>query len=156
MCSVYLIFYACLSLWFADVEINPGQLCPAICRIICGNVQCSQGTFVTWPWLRLSQVCFCALICWSQIIRITCRSCWFLALVALICCARQYASGRRDGCIHVCDKLEGGCEMLFLGVCWVRQNSVFSLYCNPDKDDWILTGWRCGGLFPVCGWFEWT
>ena len=33
-------------------------------------------------------------------------------------------------------KFECNCEIMFLGVCGVRQTlNVFSLYCNPDLDD---------------------
>ena len=37
---IYLIFYACLRLWFLDVETNPGprRPVPAACRILCSNV----------------------------------------------------------------------------------------------------------------------
>ena len=53
----------------------------------------------------------------------------------------------------------GCCEMLVFRVCCARQNYVFSLYRNPDLDDWIydclLTG-SCAGsgcacLVPFCG-----
>ena len=37
---LYLIFYACLRLWFLDVETNPvsRRPVPAVCRILCSNV----------------------------------------------------------------------------------------------------------------------
>ena len=42
---LYLIFYACLSLRFLDVETNPGQRrpVPAVCRILCSNVRGLPG-----------------------------------------------------------------------------------------------------------------
>ena len=42
---IYLIFYACLRLWSLDVETNPGPQCPvpAVCRILCSNVQGQAG-----------------------------------------------------------------------------------------------------------------
>ena len=41
MVSLHLIFYACLELWFPDVEINPDPQCPVpgACRILCSNVR---------------------------------------------------------------------------------------------------------------------
>ena len=43
---LYLIFYGCLRLQFLDVETNPGpsRPVPAICRILCNNVQGLAGT----------------------------------------------------------------------------------------------------------------
>ena len=37
---LHLFFYACLRLWFPDVETNPGprRPVPAVCRILCSNV----------------------------------------------------------------------------------------------------------------------
>ena len=42
---IYLIFYACLRLWFLDVETNPGlrRTVPAVCRILCSNVRGLAG-----------------------------------------------------------------------------------------------------------------
>ena len=42
---LYLIFCACLSLRFLDVETNPGPRCPvpAVCRILCSNVRGLAG-----------------------------------------------------------------------------------------------------------------
>ena len=41
MVSLYLIFYACLELWFRDLETNPGPWhpVPEACRILCSNEQ---------------------------------------------------------------------------------------------------------------------
>ena len=41
MVSLYLIFYACLELWFPDVETNPGprRPVPEACRILCSNLR---------------------------------------------------------------------------------------------------------------------
>ena len=40
MVSLYLIFYACLELWFPDMEPNPGPWhpVPGTCRILCSDV----------------------------------------------------------------------------------------------------------------------
>ena len=42
---IYLIFYACLRLRFLDVETNPipQRPVPAVCRILCSNVQDLAG-----------------------------------------------------------------------------------------------------------------
>ena len=42
---LYLIFYACMRLWFLDVETNPGPLrpFPAVCRILFSNVRGLAG-----------------------------------------------------------------------------------------------------------------
>ena len=42
---LYIIFYACLRLRSLDVEINPGSRppVPAVCRIVCRNVQGLPG-----------------------------------------------------------------------------------------------------------------
>ena len=42
---IYLIFYACLSLRFLDVERNPSLLRPVpdVCRILCSNVRGLAG-----------------------------------------------------------------------------------------------------------------
>ena len=42
---LYLIFYGCLTLRFLDGETNPGPHCPApaVCRILCTNVQGLAG-----------------------------------------------------------------------------------------------------------------
>ena len=41
MVSLHLIFYACLELWFPDVETNPRprRPVPGACRILCSNVR---------------------------------------------------------------------------------------------------------------------
>ena len=42
---LYLVFYACLSLRFLDVETNPGprRPVPAVCRMLCSNVRGLAG-----------------------------------------------------------------------------------------------------------------
>ena len=42
---IYIIFYACLKLGFLNVERNPGSRrpVPAVCRILCSNVQGLAG-----------------------------------------------------------------------------------------------------------------
>ena len=46
MVFIYLIFfYACLRLWFPDVETNPGPRRPVrtVCRLLCSNVRGLAG-----------------------------------------------------------------------------------------------------------------
>ena len=45
---LYLIFHACLWLWFLDVETNPGpwRPVPAVCRILCSNVRGLAGNLI--------------------------------------------------------------------------------------------------------------
>ena len=45
---LYLIFYACLRLWFLHVETNPGprRPIPAVCRILCSNVRGLAGNHI--------------------------------------------------------------------------------------------------------------
>ena len=50
------------------------------------------GTLVTWPWLCLSMIYFCALGLWSHT-GITCQSCCFSDSVALSCCAWERCLG---------------------------------------------------------------
>ena len=130
------------------------------------------GTLATWPWLRLSMICWCALRLWSQIC-ITYRSCWFPDLVTL----SRYSGARGlepEGWLHTLQMFTEHFAYPNLSVvvakCWflrfgVRYNLyVFSLYCIPDQDDQIFDcllasmatchcGYQC--LFPVCKWFEW-
>ena len=42
---INLIYYACLRLWFLDVETNPGlwRPVPDVCRILCCNVRGLTG-----------------------------------------------------------------------------------------------------------------
>ena len=146
---LYVIFYGCLRLRFLDVETKPGPChpAPAVCRILCSNVWGLAGNLVTWPWLCLRMIYCCALRLWFQIC-IRCRRCWFPVSVTLSCMCRYktprahgMAAYIRDGYRAFCQpKFECGCyEMLVFRVCGMRQNLyVYSLYCNPDLDDWIF------------------
>ena len=42
---LYLIFYACLRLWFMDVETTPSprRLVPNVCRLLCSDVRGLAG-----------------------------------------------------------------------------------------------------------------
>ena len=42
---LYLMFYACLRLWFLDVETDPGQRrpVPTVCILLCSNVRSLAG-----------------------------------------------------------------------------------------------------------------
>ena len=104
------------------------------------------GTLVTWPWLRLSMIYCCALRLSSQI-SITCQSCWFPDLVVLSCCAWARCLGP-EGWLHTCAMVTEHftdenlivvvSKCWFLGcVVWDR-TFVFSLWINPDIDDWIF------------------
>ena len=59
--NFYLNFYAFLRLRFPDVETNPGLWClvPAVCRILCSNVQSLQCTLWLWSLSGLT-------VAWSQ------------------------------------------------------------------------------------------
>ena len=104
---------------------------------------------MTWPWLRLSMIYCCAQRLWSQI-RVTCQRCRFRDSADLSCCAgasclrRVMAAYVRVGYRAFRQpKFECGCcEMLVFRVCGVRQNLVFNLHRNPDRDDrifdWLL------------------
>ena len=85
---LYLIFNGCLRIRFLDVETNPGpcRLEPAVCRILCSNVQGLAGNLRDLT-VASSQydILLCALRLWSQICD-TCRRCWFPVSVALSCC----------------------------------------------------------------------
>ena len=76
---LYLIFYACLSLQFLDVETNlaHGVLFP---------LSVDYSVVMCGIWRRLSVTYCCALRLWSQI-RVTYWSCWFPDLLTLSCCA---------------------------------------------------------------------
>ena len=89
---IYLIFYAYQNLRFLDVGSNQGEqrLVPALCRILCSNVFCWSGklsdlTVASSQYvILLCSETFTVLLLCSQIC-VTCRSCWFLDLVALSC-----------------------------------------------------------------------
>ena len=87
---IFLLFYASLDLQFLDVDTNPDTsflflvsfLLPytLMCRVF-------PRTWVTWQWLHLSIIYYCALRPWFRT-SIICWSCWFLDMVALSCFAR--------------------------------------------------------------------
>ena len=66
---IYLIFYACLRLWFLDVETNPGprRPVPAVCRMLCSNVRGLAGNLSDLTVAILSMIYCFALRLWSQI-----------------------------------------------------------------------------------------
>ena len=79
-------FYACLRLWFPDVETNPGprRPVPAVCRLLCSN---ARGLAANLSDLTVASSQYDIQLCSETLvlIRITCRSCWFSDLVALSC-----------------------------------------------------------------------
>ena len=146
----FLIFYGCLSLWFLDVETNPGprRPVPDICRIPCSNMRGVAG--------NLSDLAVAS----SQ---------YDILYVVLRDVGLRYASsvegaGSRflSPCLVVSGKIPRGrgmaayvrdgygafrkpkfecgcCEMLVFRVCGMRQNLyVYSLCRNPDLDDRIF------------------
>ena len=66
---LYLIFYSCLRLRFLDVETNPDlhRPEPAVCRILCSNVQGLAGNLSDLTVACLSTIYCFALRLWSQI-----------------------------------------------------------------------------------------
>ena len=112
-------------------------------EVMCGAW---PGTLVTWPWRHLNMTYCCAQRLWS-LICVTCRSCWFPDLVALSCCAGEGCLGP-EGWWHTYEMnmehfanpslsvVVAKCS--FLGFVEWDRTYVFSLYCNPDLDDWIF------------------
>ena len=99
---LHLFFYACLRLGIRMWRLIRARgvlfpLCAEYSVVIFGVC---PGTLVTCPWSRLSLIYCCVPRHWSRICT-TCQSCWFLDLVALLCCA-----GTR--CLEPCDRM---CEM---------------------------------------------
>ena len=84
---LYLIFYGCLRLRFLDVETNPGprRPVPAVCRILCSNVQGLAGNLSD---LTVASSQYDILLCSETLVSdiATCRRCWFPVSVALSCC----------------------------------------------------------------------
>ena len=147
MVSLYLIFYACLEFRFPDVETNPGQRNPVhgACRILCSNVRGLSRNLsdVTVASSQYDLLCSETLVSDRRhiselLVPGFCRP--------VVLCrdgmprARGMAAYVRDGYgAFRQSKFECGCcEMLVFRVCGARQNFyVFSLYRNPDLDDWI-------------------
>ena len=150
MVSIHLIFYACLELRFSDVQTNPGprRPVPGACRILCNNVR-SLSKNLSDMTVASSQ---CDLLLCSETL-VSYRHHISELLVPGFCHPVGCIVGR-DGMLrdsgmaaYVRDgygpfhqrKFECGCcEMLVFTVCGARQNFyLFSLYRNPDLDDWI-------------------
>ena len=132
--------------------------------VLCGAW---PGTFVTWPWLRLSMTYCCAVRLWSQIC-VMCRRYRFQDTVTQSCCAGARCPGTTYEIVttyvrdcygafrqHKCEC--GCCEMLVFRVFGVWQNLyVFSLYRNPDLDDRIFDCCRLRIFVPLSSlWVIW-
>ena len=146
---LYLIFYACLRLRLRDVETNrrPKRPVPAVCRILCSNVQGLAGnpsdlTVASYQYAIL----FCSETLVSDMRHVSELLVPGFERPVLLCLgkmsrARGMATYVRDGFgAFRQPKFECGCcEMLVFRVCGVRENlDEFSLYRNPDLDDRIF------------------
>ena len=174
---LYLIFYACLRLWFLNVETNPGlwRPVPALCGILCSNVLGLAGNLSDLT-VALSRydILFCSETLDSDMCHVSELLVPGFGRPVLLCqCKMPRAHGVaayvRDGYgAFRQHKFECGCcEMLVFSICGVRPNFyVYSLYHNSQPsprwpDLWLFTcingcceGWGCPCLFPVCGWSE--
>ena len=144
---LYLLFYACLRLWFLDVESNfgPWHPVPAVCRILCKNVRGLAGNHSD---LTVASSQYNILLCSETLVLVMHHVLEILVCgfgsPALLCrgkmpCTRRMAV--RNGSRAFCQpKFESGCcERLIFRVCGVRQKlCVSSLYHNPDLDDQIF------------------
>ena len=146
---LYLIFQACLRLQFLDVETNPGLWCPVptVCSLLCGNVRGLAGNLSD---LTVASSFGDILLCTETLVWDMHHMSELLvprfAHTVLLCRGmmprfQRMAAYIQDGygAFHQ-PKFECGCcEMQVFRVCGVRQNlHVFSLYHNPDLDDWIF------------------
>ena len=154
MVYLHLIFYACLELWFPDVESDPGPRCPVpeACRTLCSNVWClsKNQSDVT---VASSQ--YDLLLCSETLVSDRRHISELLVPgfghPVLLCRdgmprASGIAAYVRDGYgAFRQPKFECGCcEMLVFRVCGAGQNFyIFSLYRNPDLDvqiyDYLMT-----------------
>ena len=135
---LYLIFYACLSLRFLDVQTNPGLRLPVsdVCRILCSNVRDLAGNP---SYLTVASSQYDILLC-SETLRPG------FGRPVLLCRgkmprARGMAAYVRDryGALRQPQFECGCCEMLVYRVCGARQNIyAISFYLNPNQDNRIF------------------
>ena len=142
---LYINFYVCLRLQFLDVETNLGLWgpVPAVCRILCSNVQGLAGNLSDLT-MALSQydILLCSEILVSDMrhmseVLVPCFGRNVLLCWGKMPHAHGMAAYIRDGYGAFCQpKYECGyCKMLFFMVFGLRQNLyVYSLYHNPDLD----------------------
>ena len=147
MVSLHLIFNACLGLRFPGVGTTPGprRPVPGACRILCSN---ALGLSKNLSYVTVASSQY-DLLCSETLVSNRSHISEFLVpgfgRPVLLCRdgmprARGMAAYVRDGYRAFRQpKFECGfCEMLVFRECGARQNFyVFSLYRNPDLDDWI-------------------
>ena len=80
---LYLTIYACLRLWFLDMDTNPGlqHPVPTICRILCSNVRGMDGN-LSDPTVASSR--YDMLLCSDTLVSDMCHKLEFL--VTRFCC----------------------------------------------------------------------
>ena len=132
MAFLYLIFYGCLRLRFLDVETNPGprRPVPAVCRILCSNVQGLAGNLRD---LTVASSQYDILLCSETLVSdmrhmsevlVSCFCRTVLLCRGKIPQERGMAAYVRDGyrAFHQPKFEYGCCKMLVFKVCGVRQN----------------------------------
>ena len=148
MVSLHLIFYNCLELRFPDVETNPSSRrpVPGACSILCSNV---LGLSMNLSDVTVASFQYDLLLCSETLVSDRHHISELLVpgfdRNVLLCRdgmprAHGMTAYVRDGygVFHQPKFERGCCEMLVFRVCGARQNfCVFSLYRNPDLDDWI-------------------
>ena len=89
VCGIlYLIFYACLSLWFLDVETNPDPRHPVatVCKLLCSNVRgLARNLSDLTVTSSLHDIRLCSETLDSDMLHVL--SYWLPDLVTLSCCA---------------------------------------------------------------------
>ena len=98
---LFLIFYACLTLLFLDVETNPRPQRPvrAVCRILCRNVRGLAGnlSYLTVAWCQYD-ILFCSETLVSDMRHVS--ELLVPGLGRLSCCVGARFLGPWDGCIR--------------------------------------------------------
>ena len=125
-------FYACLRLWFLDVETNPGPQWPVstVCRLLCSNVRGLAGNLSD---LAMAASQYDILFCSETLVSDSCHVSELLVPgfdhPVLLCLGRMprtrgIVACVRDGYGALCQpKFKCGCcEMLLFRVCGMRQN----------------------------------
>ena len=139
---LYLIFYACLSLRFLDVETNPGRRRPVpdVCRILCSNVRGLAGNHSDLT-VASSQhdILLCSETLVSDMRHVSEILVPGFGRTVLLCRGKM---PRPEGWLHAYEMVTDGCVwflLLVFRVCGVRQKLyVYSLHRNPDLDDRIF------------------
>ena len=146
--------YAFLRFRFLDVETNPGprRPVPCVCRILCRNVRDLAGNLSDLT-VASSQydIKFCSetVLLWDFGLRYASRvqvACFGFGQPVMLCRGKMPWALRKAayiqngyGAFHQPKFQCGCCKILFFRVCGISQNLyVFSIYRNPDLDDWIF------------------